>query len=105
MAASLRDQIKRESYITNEIIIQQEALKAGELEFRFFLFICNVLKMFPRKKSVESNLKKKTSAEEDPCQKHVNHINASRTTRSSEELGAAHATTKASSECCLTMDG
>lgn len=36
MAATLRDQIKRESYITNEIIIQQEALKAGELIFYFF---------------------------------------------------------------------
>lgn len=36
MAATLRDQIKRESYITNEIIIQQEAFKAGELKYCFF---------------------------------------------------------------------
>lgn len=39
MSNDLRDQIRRETYITNEIIIKQEAIRAriGKLSYLFYI--------------------------------------------------------------------
>lgn len=59
MSAELRDQIRREAYITNEIIIRQEAERAREQndgnEYFEFYFLYFELQFKNQKEKVRSN--------------------------------------------------